>query len=382
MRTVCKLDKCNGCYACVEKCPKSAIKVVDTMESVNAVIDEDVCINCHLCEKVCPNINPVPLKEPLEWKQGWSLDDEIRKNGSSGGVASALIESFIAHDGYVCVCKLSDGKFKFAITNSNDELDGVRGSKYVKSNPEGIYCKISELLKKGKKVLFIGLPCQVAGLYKYIGDYLTERLYTVDLICHGSPSISILNSFLKQYGDSIEDSSYIGFRSKNVNQTLEKRYSVGGTMDCYSLCFIYGLSYTRNCYTCNYASTKRCSDITLGDSWGSQLSMDERDRGISLVLCQSKKGQSLIENSNLYLQDVDIQIAIENNHQLKEPVRIPKGRSLLFKQLDDGACFNKATRKALPRQFYKQKIKAMLIKIGVLKSGGVHYSVCRQKISD
>ena len=180
------------------------------MEVLNAFIDENECINCGCCKKICPNVNLPKRSEPIEWKQGWTIT-KLRENASSGGAASAFINTFIRSGGYVASCLFEQGEFLFKITNLETEAKRFAGSKYVKSNPRGIYKEIAKYLSSNK-VLFIGLPCQVAALKNYIGD--TRQLYTVDLICHGTPSIKLLDLFLKEHGLNIKEIEDIKFRIK------------------------------------------------------------------------------------------------------------------------------------------------------------------------
>ena len=184
------------------------------------------------------------------------------------------------------------------------------GSKYVKSNPQGIYKKIKNLLKNGEKVLFIGLPCQVAALKLFVGDQLVADLYTVDLICHGTPSPQLLQMFLEQYGYELKDIKNIAFRKKNKFQVRDgdKGIITNGVTDSYIISFLNGVCYTENCYSCKYAQFNRVSDITLGDSWGSDLSNEEQSKGISLILCQSAKFFNLLKSSNIKLYNVVIRV--------------------------------------------------------------------------
>ena len=200
--------------ACVDICPRKAITVIDSIEYFNAQIDISRCINCGLCYDVCPNRSMPDLISPLKWYQGWTMSDKNRKISSSGGIASELIEHFIKKGGYVCSCVFEKGEFIFKITNKLEERGQFSGSKYVKSNPKGIYPNILNLLKNNKKVLFIGLPCQSAGLVNFISDQLQENLYRVDLICHGTPSQKILKLYLEQIKYKIETISDLTFRVK------------------------------------------------------------------------------------------------------------------------------------------------------------------------
>lgn len=200
MKTVCELNMCNGCMACVEKCHRNAITIKDDLKYYNALVDTKKCVDCGLCTKVCPRENDNDMSKPKWWYQGWA-DSEIREHASSGGAASAIIRAFIKHGGYVASCLFDSGKFVFEVTNEMAVARKFAGSKYVKSNPEKIYGKIQSLLKANQKVLFIGLPCQVAAVNQFIKD--KTNLVTADLICHGTPSPYLLKKCLQEYGHDI-----------------------------------------------------------------------------------------------------------------------------------------------------------------------------------
>ncbi len=130
METVCSNNKCNGCMSCLDICPREAIHIEKSLKSYNAHIDMEKCIACGLCHNVCPNNASCLAHPPQMWCQGWSNDLEIRKNGSSGGVATALSLNFIRNGGYVCSCVFNDGKFGFVITADEKDLANFSGSKY------------------------------------------------------------------------------------------------------------------------------------------------------------------------------------------------------------------------------------------------------------
>lgn len=228
IKTVCERNMCTGCGACVEICKKGSISIVDNLDSMNAVINLDQCVDCGVCFKVCPNKNHVELRNQLSWHQGWTTKKSERKKSSSGGFATALSKAFVKNGGIVCSCTFLEGDFVFKAVSTEEEVECFRGSKYVKSNPKGIYRKVKKLLQEKNKVLFIGLPCQIAAVKNFVGEQNKDNLYTVDLICHGTPSVKILEKYMSQYGVSLSEIKDISFRTKNafilkkmVNQLLD-----------------------------------------------------------------------------------------------------------------------------------------------------------------
>lgn len=374
MKTVCTLDKCAGCMACVDACPKGAISIRDNLKSYNAVIDQNVCVGCNICHSICQVNHPAKQVTPIKWYQGWASETVIREIGSSGGLATALSLSFVQGGGIVWSCVLEHGQFVFRQAATLEELKKFSGSKYVKSNPSGSYSEIRKSLKAGKRILFIGLPCQVSALRNFVGEKLESNLYTVDLICHGSPSPRVLELFLKQYGYKLSDLKDIRFRKKNHFQTYDMEYGMenyksiaaNGVTDRYLISFLNCLCYTENCYSCNYAKTERVSDITLGDSWGSSLPKEERGKGISLILCQTQKGLKLIGNSRVHLEDVDIKNAIVKNHQLKSPSEKPMHRTDFFDGLAIDEKFDVLVKRFYPKQCNRQELKKWLIRLRLI----------------
>lgn len=377
MKTVCELNKCTGCMACVKGCPKKAIEIKDRLSSYNAIIKEDKCIKCNKCYGVCQQNNPVLSRKPIEWYQGWTNNQEDRKKCSSGGLATAISSAFVINGGVVCSCCFRNGKFGFEFAEKTDELQKFVGSKYVKSNPEGIYKSVTEKLKSSQKVLFIALPCQVAALKKFVGEKLGENLYTIDLICHGTPSPKLLDKFLNQYNFELDALQDIQFRVKAKFMVYGdyKGIITNGVSDKYSIAFLNSLTYTENCYSCQYAKISRASDLTLGDSWGSELSIEEQKKGISLVLSMTDKGSELLQMADIHLQSVDLTKAVANNHQLEHPSDLPKGRDVFFKKLQKGK-FNRLVFQQLPKQCLRQDVKQLLLKLKIIRGGGkLNYSL-------
>lgn len=367
MKTVCSPEKCAGCMACADICPHGAVCVAVEPEHCVPRIDPEKCTDCGLCGRVCQNHSNVPLELPRQWLQGWAADPQIRAAGSSGGVAGALTKGFLENGGVVCSCVFENGRFGFRIAQTPEEAQAFTGSKYVKSDPSGAYRQIKALLKAGKKVLLIALPCQVAAARLYVGA-LGEQLYCADLICHGSPAPGVLERFLEQEHLQLSDPR---FRKKQCYRLSDgvKPIRPEGVLDHYTLAFLNGLTYTENCYSCAYAQEARPGDLTLGDAWGVEAPAEEAARGISLVLCQNEKGQTLLNYANLTLFPADRELSLANNHQLCHPSEKPHGWAEFWQGLSEGGSFRKLVAWNFPRQCRRQSIKACLSRLGFYKGG-------------
>lgn len=369
MNTVCDVKMCAGCMACVDICPRNAISVVDDIEYMNAVIDDTLCINCNMCHKVCQKNYPADLRKPQKWLQGWG-EENVRATSSSGGFGQEIMRAMIRNGGAVAACKLKEGEFRFELFEDESRIPEFIGSKYVKSNPIGIYRTVKDTLKNGKKVLFIGLPCQVSAVRNYVNN--DKNLYTVDLICHGSPSARLLHKAISEYGYDLTEAKAIYFRTADKFAIETRPISIvpKGVQDRYTMAFLNGLCYTENCYSCHYAQTEHVGDLTIGDSWGTELS-GELSKGVSLVLCQTEKGKEMLDMMNFNFFDVNLENAIQCNHQLRYPSDLPQAREKFFEDLRKGKSFKQAVFNAYPKICIKQNIKGFLIKMNLQFGRGV-----------
>ena len=370
---VCDPDMCTGCKACVEVCSQDAIEIIDSLKNNAAMINPAKCISCGRCKRACQVHKRPTLCKPKDWFQGWTKDEEERKKSSSGGIAYSLLKQIILEKGTGVSCKFEAGRFIYSIINEVSDLDVFRESKYVKSDPDGIYSEVEKKLNNGSELIFIGLPCHVAALKNYLGiDY--ENLITIDLVCHGTPSPGLLELFLEQYGYCLSSIKNIHFRNnEKYRVTIDDvtQQSISFTQptirDRYSLAFLYGLTFTENCYRCPYAGLERVSDITLGDSWGSTLGNIEIGKGISLVLCQTRKGLNLLQRAPVELFEVELEKAKSFNHQLREPFPMPNNRKTFFEKIENGSNFNKAVEKCFPKACLRLDIKNYLLRLGIKK---------------
>ena len=349
-KTVCERDTCTGCNACVNKCAKNAITIVDSLTTLNAFIDENKCVRCGACSRVCQNNVDVDFQAPIAWFQGWNNNGELRLNSSSGGFIASAVYHFLENGMSVYSCVFHKGTFIFRRVENKNDFTSFSGSKYVKSNTGRIFNDILMKLNTGNKVLFIGLPCQVEGLKLFVGKAHWDSLYTIDLICHGTPSSELYKTYLGERGYDVSRINHISFRNKNK---YSKKRTNG--YQYWLSPFLNGLTYTENCYNCRFARMERVSDITVGDSWGSSLPTEELNRGVSLVLCNTKKGLQLMESVDFYKVEVDPVKASARNEQLVHSMSIPKERTIFAQKLNSSG-YHKAIRACYGKQIARFSI--------------------------
>ena len=365
MKTICNSSFCTGCGACVNVCPRNAIIKKNSLFFNEMSIDEDKCVNCKRCFNVCPNNILADKRRPISVKQGWAANDHVRSLASSGGVETQIALYFQDNYGIVFCCSHKNQNYDFIKCESTDDILSASGSKYVKSSISAHIKDIIDILRSGKNVLLIALPCQIAAVLNAakILNVDVDNLYTIDLICHGAPKQDLLCRFLKENNFIKTEFDNISFRKKayfslSVNGKFIKPK---GVKDRYTAAFLSGLIYEENCYSCRYASFDRISDITLGDSWGSDLEQSELDKGISLILLQSKKGEELLRCAGVITKDVDINKAVKFNKQLSSPSNMPAERKDFIRNINKGEKFNTAMFKAYPIPTIKAKIKEIIL---------------------
>ena len=309
----CKKEKCTACMACVNCCPLSCIhREYDENGFKYPQIDKSICNGCNLCRKICPSNNKtnVNTQMPQNCYAAWNIDDKARKNSTSGGVFSAMANYVLKESGvvYGAYYDISDN-FKVKIGNTDYiPFEKFRISKYVESDIDNSYKQAEEHLKKGRRVLFSGAPCQIAGLKSYLGTEY-EKLYTIDFICGGFAG----EKFYQQYIDALENLegsqiSEYSFRSKicgwNDNRIRilfknERVYYLKSMQDPYYKLFQQGITVRENCFTCPYIAGNYKADITIGD-YNGWHKMEEFNydvyNGISQFIINTDKGNLLYKN--------------------------------------------------------------------------------------
>ena len=314
--------KCCACGACKNICPKGAIAMKeDEYGFLYPQIDEKKCVQCGICKKVCAYQNGQVKNTPIKCYAAVNKNKVELMKSASGGIFVAVATSVLKEGGVVFGAALDfeDGHAHphHIAVREISQLYRLQGSKYVQSAIENTYEEAKEELNLGKKVLFSGTPCQIAGLYGYLRrEY--ENLFTVDVICHGVPSAKMFDDFLQNETNkrNVKKIKEYIFRDKKrgwgmngkirfeLKNGSEKTVYIPARLTSYNTFFLDGFNYRENCYSCKYANSKRPGDITLGDYWGIQVVHPEVEsaNGVSAVIVNSEKGQEAIR---LILDKVD-----------------------------------------------------------------------------
>ena len=291
------------------------------------VIDKSLCVNCNLCVKICPQNDKPDFVYPQKCFVAWSKKESDLLYSASGGVSPTFLRHVTAKDGIAYGCDYNDNAdlIHFAIKDGKD-LFRSQSSKYSQSSAFCVFEEIKGYLSAGRKVMFIGTPCQVAGLHRYLKiDY--EYLITVDLICHGTPP----NTYLKEHLNKIVGGrrfSKVRFRGEfdrmlSVWDNDEIIYQKEYFDDIYFNMFYRNIISRDSCYTCQYAQAKRVSDITIGDFWGLKglSEIEKKSNRPSIVLVNTDKGRIFFEEvkDNLYCEERPIEEGVSGNGRLIMP---------------------------------------------------------------
>ena len=304
---------CCGCNACGDICSKKAITFsIDGEGFWYPKVNKELCVECGLCEKVCPILNKANhierLDEPVVYA-AYSKDEAIRLDSTSGGIHSMLALKMYEKDAYVGGAVYnSDHTCSQIVDNNPERLPEIRSSKYLQSNAEGVYKEIRSLLKEGKNVFFCGCPCQIHALYNFLGKEY-ENLVTCDFICRGVNSPKVFLKYMEMLERQYEaKATEIKFKNKKwgwhnfslrVNFENGKEYCKDRYHDLFFIGYLQAGNFTRpSCYECHFKGFPQKADITLADFWGIEKidkTMDQ-DKGTSLVMINSAKGQILFNS--------------------------------------------------------------------------------------
>lgn len=339
-------SKCCGCTACVNACPVQCIVMRrDRDEGFDyPVANPDICIGCGKCESVCPVLAPAEPSTPLA---AYAVRfEEFVDGSSSGGVFPALAKAVIDEGGVVFGTVMEpDLTVGHTEAETMDEVQRMRGSKYVQSDLYSVFFDVKEYIKSGRKVLFTGTPCQVAGLHKYLGGK-SDRLVTVDIACHGVPGPGLWEMYVKALGkragseitaadfrDKSKGWRRYGFKTVSTSGTST---SVRASEDPYMALFMQDMTLRPSCYNCPAKGGRSCSDLTVADLWSVARTAPQinDDRGASGVLVNTHAGIELLEKTKPeYRLELSPDEVMSDNGGFAPSVQIPERRVEFFEGL-------------------------------------------------
>ncbi len=323
-------SECCGCGVCHNVCPFNAIAMKEDEEGfLYPVVEESKCKHCGRCVTYCA----FATRERQNFNHECAYlathnDINVRMHSRSGGVFVACSDVIMSLDGVIYGSVMTDDNTVHHIRVSrHSEISKLCKSKYVQSDTSDIWLSIADDLKKGLTVLFSGTPCQVDALYSFCKSTKTplERLYTMDLICHGVPSPMLFREYVAYLEKKFHGKlSCFDFRDKTVHgwddhyETFvinRKKY----VSEEWREVFYTNCCLRPSCYKCKYSTTKRYGDLTFGDAWGVRTCRPDLydNKGISVLLINSEKGQSLLERIQDICHITEVDFAGVNQYIVK-----------------------------------------------------------------
>lgn len=383
--------ECCGCGACMNICPKSAIKMqADEYGFIYPVIQQDLCVQCGACMTVCGYQNKPKTEEPKKVYAAASKNSVLLLKSASGGAFAVIAEAVLKNEGivYGAALPMENGilKPKHIRVDSLDKLILLQGSKYVQSEIGDTYSQAKRDLIQGKVVLFSGTPCQIAGLKKYLKKEY-NNLITIDIICHGVPSKRLFQDFIEFHGKKLGGKiTEFYFRDKTKGQGMitrsvyvgeghgfKEKVLMGGCT-AYFHFFLKSYTYRENCYSCPFASEERVGDLTVGDFWGFHEEYPSYDvkqglsngKGVSCILVNTNQGQVALKQceGQFVLMTSDFEKVARHNAQLNSPSKYsPKREQILELYQKEGyEAVDRYFHKNYKRDILKYKVSGILPK--------------------
>lgn len=337
-------DRCTGCGACSSGCPKGAIRMAPDREGFLYPEVTDGCVQCGHCAHVCPVQKQREHRTAPQVFAVWSRDESVRQASTCGGAFSALAEYVLEGGGVVFGAALDENLrvVHTAVKNVHD-LSRLRGMKPVQSDTGDAYQQVRLYLDQGRQVLFSGTPCQVDGLYRYLGEH-PERLLTCDVACGGvcSPGVWVQlvksMAYVKQHRPTAVE--FCGKLTGDRERRFRVKFEGGGRYDAPMGKCELGRGIARRlfmrpaCHRCAYATTDRPGDVTLGDFSGGSFAPEEKKSGVSMLLINTAKGAQVFDMLSLERQHRTLEEAEACCAALREPPMAPAEREKFFHAME------------------------------------------------
>lgn len=373
-------ENCCGCGACQAVCPKKCLSMqADDEGFLYPYIEMEKCIHCGKCERVCPQKQKCIASEFMPTAYAaMSQNDSVREESSSGGIFSLLAEEILRQDGTVFGAAF-DEQFNVChqSAESQQTLEKLRGSKYVQSDCTSVYKIVKEKLNAKEIVLYTGTPCQIAALKQYLGKEY-ENLFTAEVLCHGVPSPKLWEKYLEwqreNYQSDIKSISFrkktLGWKQFSVEIQFEnsKIYTKPFGEDLYGDLFLKNISLRPSCYHCKFKEIPRCADLSLGDCWGIEKIFPDMDdnRGTSVVLVHSKKGQNLFDKicSTTIYKEGELDQLLPPESDSRKSVKMHPRRKIMFGKMRAEKSFRQlhcCVKDSKIKRAYKKMVKVIKV---------------------
>lgn len=353
--------RCTGCGACYSGCPEKAIVMEVGGDGFSfPQVDKELCIQCGSCQKKCPALSPDSGNISVPECYAVWADEATRKKSSSGGLFTLLADHVLEQGGYICGAAFDEEwRVKHVIIETREELDLLRGSKYVQSDKGNVFQRVKELLKKKKRVLFTGCPCEVAGLQKFLAQKY-DNLITADILCHCTASPGVWSSYLEE-SYSTNQLESIRFRDKSgggwkcTETTIILQNGEKIKTDTYVKGFHRGLYARESCENCQFSNFPRQGDFTMGDWWGIEAYKPglNDNGGTSLFLVNNSEKMDIfavVRNRAQIFEQVPLEY-IKGNGHINNPLKLPPARRHLLRMVNSGVRLTKALEAILDHRY-------------------------------
>lgn len=344
----CKKENCTGCGVCAYSCPKSAINMVESVEGfLYPKVDRSLCVDCNLCNKVCPSLKKPSIGDIADCYAVQLMDKTTLQHCASGGAFYGIAQTVLEQNGAVFGVVDFGTELRYQKATSLKELDELTGSKYFQcAISEKAYGEIIESTQKGL-TLVSGTPCMVAAI-RNLQRINHKNLLTFEILCQGVPSKNVIEKFYAEtaakYGSPVQNHV---FRSKDrhIGRNYLNRYEFKngkvvyliGEEDPLSLSFQRQIFLRESCYSCQYANEARTADFTAGDLWKTDVNELDIERGCSVLLCNTSKAKCFLDETKVFLiGKINFKTALEHNIPYHHPVKRPKCRDWSYKLLCSG----------------------------------------------
>lgn len=369
------IDKhnCCGCSACVQACPKQCISFDEDEQGFRyPSVSKDLCIDCGLCEKVCPVLNQSEPRKPIKVYAAVNPNEKIRMKSSSGGIFTMFAEAIIEDGGVVFGARF-DEKWEVIhdYVETKEELSYFQGSKYVQSKIGETYKQTCKFLQTGRKVLFSGTSCQIAGLKLFLNKEY-ENLVTIDVVCHGVPSPKVWREYLSAVASN-KVIGYVFLKDKTTGwrdysfTILDKEQSVifseKASKNKYMMAFTRNLTLRSACFQCPAKDGKSLSDITLADFWGVEnldLKILDDDKGMSFVSLNTRKGELAFKSLSIRCESVDYELSKIYNSCIFKSTNEPSQRTKFWRRYIKHGVKVLFSQKQNPYPLYKRVLNRLL----------------------